>query len=108
MAQTTLIFGCGILVLASSTFVPTANFACLMFVMLLAALAGDLILLPALLLGPLGDALELKPGRQLAMKMSRLATSLSVWTARRASSTAIRCYSSSCASSSSCVPCWTI
>jgi len=54
MIQTTLICGLGLLSLAHSSFVPTSQFAWLILVLLLAALAGDLILLPALLAGPLG------------------------------------------------------
>lgn len=54
MAQTTLIAGLGLAVFAVSTFTPTQEFGCLMVVMLGTALVGDLILLPALLCGPLG------------------------------------------------------
>ena len=65
MFQTTLICGFGVLVLSLSTFVPTARFACLMCITLWMALAGDMILLPALLAGPLGRAITLrgKPAR---------------------------------------------
>ena len=54
MVQTTLICGMGLLVFAASSFVPTSRFAVLMFALLVAALIGDLILLPALLAGPCG------------------------------------------------------
>ena len=54
MIQTSLICGLGLLVFALSPFRPISRFACLMFSMLSAALVGDLILLPALLLSPLG------------------------------------------------------
>ena len=54
MAQTTLIAGLGLSVFAVSTFTPTQEFGCLMVVMLGTALVGDLVLLPALLCGPLG------------------------------------------------------
>jgi predicted RND superfamily exporter protein len=54
MFQTTLICGCGILVFSFSQFLPTSRFAWLMFILLWTALLGDLILLPALLAGPLG------------------------------------------------------
>lgn len=57
MFQTTLICGLGILVLTLSTFMPTVRFACLMSVMLWVALIGDMILLPALLAGPMGRAI---------------------------------------------------
>ena len=54
MLQTTVICGLGMLVFGLSSFVPTARFASLMFMLLLLALVGDLVLLPALLTGPLG------------------------------------------------------
>ncbi len=54
MMQTTLICGLGLLVFTLSGFIPTRRFALMMCTLLLAALAGDLILLPALLIGPLG------------------------------------------------------
>lgn len=50
MIQTTLICGAGLAVFALSNFVPTARFAWMMVALLGAALLGDLILLPALLL----------------------------------------------------------
>ena len=55
MTQTTIICGLGLLVLTLSSFVPTAQFAWLILVLLAAALVGDLILLPALLVGPAGQ-----------------------------------------------------
>lgn len=58
MLQTTIICGLGLLVFAFSSFVPTARFAYLMFMLLMAALVGDLIFLPALLAGPLGKLFE--------------------------------------------------
>ncbi|MBI2479825.1 MAG: MMPL family transporter, partial [Planctomycetia bacterium] len=54
MVQTTLIGGLGLAVFALSTFTPTQRFGVMMVTLLVAALAGDLILLPALLAGPLG------------------------------------------------------
>jgi len=54
MIQTTLICGLGLLVLVNSSFVPTSRFAWLILVLLVAALIGDLVLLPAILAGPLG------------------------------------------------------
>jgi multidrug efflux pump subunit AcrB len=54
MTQTTIVGGLGLFVFALSTFTPTQRFGTLMLVMLAAALIGDLILLPALLVGPLG------------------------------------------------------
>ena len=55
MLQTTVICGLGMLVFGLSSFVPTARFAWLMFTLLLAALVGDLLLLPAILTGPIGQ-----------------------------------------------------
>ncbi len=54
MTQTTIIGGLGLFVFALSTFTPTQRFGTLMLVMLAAALVGDLVMLPALLAGPLG------------------------------------------------------
>ena len=49
MFHTTLICGLGLLVLAHSSFVPTSRFAVMIFLLLVAALLGDLVLLPAML-----------------------------------------------------------
>ena len=54
MTQTTLIGGLGLSAFALSTFTPTQRFGVLMFFLLVMALVGDLILLPAILAGPLG------------------------------------------------------
>ena len=54
MIQSTVICGVGLLVFSLSAFVPTSRFAWLMVAMLGVGLIGDLILLPALLAGPLG------------------------------------------------------
>ena len=54
MTQTTIIGGLGLAVFATSTFTPTQQFGYLMISMLAAALVGDLLLLPAILAGPLG------------------------------------------------------
>jgi hypothetical protein len=54
MAETTFICGFGLLPLVFIHFVPTREFAILLFAILLVALVGDLILLPAILAGPLG------------------------------------------------------
>lgn len=54
MSQTTLIAGLGLSVFALSTFTPTQRFGYMMLALLLAAVFGDLIFLPALLSGPLG------------------------------------------------------
>lgn len=54
MMHTTLICGGGLAVFGISSFVPILHFAWLMVLLLLAALIGDLVLLPALLAGPFG------------------------------------------------------
>ena len=54
MTQTTIVGGLGLFVFALSTFTPTQRFGTLMLVLLATALVGDLVLLPALLAGPLG------------------------------------------------------
>jgi hypothetical protein len=58
MLQTTLICGIGISAFTFSSFVPTANLALLMIALLATALLGDLVFLPALLVGPLGRPFE--------------------------------------------------
>jgi predicted RND superfamily exporter protein len=54
MTQSTLVCGLGILVFSASSFAPTSRFAWMLALLMAAALAGDLILLPAMLVGPLG------------------------------------------------------
>lgn len=54
MIQTSLTCGLGLLVFAFSDFLPTSRFAWMMVSLIATALAGDLVLLPALLLGPAG------------------------------------------------------
>lgn len=54
MVQSTLISGLGLLVFSLSGFLPTQRFAWMIMCLLLAALVGDLLFLPALLVGPLG------------------------------------------------------
>jgi hypothetical protein len=61
MTQTTIVGGLGLFVFALSTFTPTQRFGTLMLVLLAAALVGDLILLPALLAGPLGRWFRPRP-----------------------------------------------
>lgn len=58
MMQTTLICGLGLSVFFFSYFQPTSEFSWLMGILLAAALLGDLILLPAILVGPLGRVFE--------------------------------------------------
>jgi len=54
MMQTTLIGGLGLAVFAASTVRPTQEFGVMAILMLGAALVGDLLILPALLVSPLG------------------------------------------------------
>ena len=58
MLQTSLICGLGLLIFATSHFVPISRFAWVMFAMLMGALIADLVVLPALLLSPLGRSFE--------------------------------------------------
>lgn len=58
MVQTTLICGSGMLVFGLSEFLPASRFAVMLTVLLVAALFGDLVLLPALLCSPLGRLFE--------------------------------------------------
>ena len=60
MTQTTLIGGLGLCVFGLSPFTPTQRFGILMLFLLVAALIGDLIFLPALLAGPLGKLFTFK------------------------------------------------
>lgn len=52
MLQTTLVCSGGMLMLAFSDFVPAARFAWMLVALMLLAIVGDLIVLPALLLDP--------------------------------------------------------
>ena len=62
MVQTTLICGLGLLVFVFSSYAPASRFAWLIGVLMLTALAGDLILLPAILASPLGRAFDHRKG----------------------------------------------
>jgi predicted RND superfamily exporter protein len=54
MSQTMIICGGGMLVFASSEFLPIARFAWVMAILLFTSLYGNLVLFPALLAGPFG------------------------------------------------------
>lgn len=58
MVQTTLICGLGLAAFGFSPFGPISRFGILMFSMLFTAILGDLIVLPALLISPLGHIFE--------------------------------------------------
>ncbi len=62
MLQTTIICGLGLVVFAVSPFMPIARFAVIMTTLLLAALLGDLVLLPALLMSRLGGQFAPRTG----------------------------------------------
>ena len=70
MTQTTLIGGLGLSVFAISTFTPTQRFGVLMLTLLSAALVGDLIFLPALLVSPLGRFLSPSKKKKLDKTVS--------------------------------------
>ena len=54
MTQSAIVCGCGILVFSGSSFAPTSRFAWMLALLIAAALAGDLVILPAMLTGRLG------------------------------------------------------
>ena len=66
MFYTMLISCCSMLPFLLAEFMPTRQFACLMIAMLSSALLGDLVLLPALLMSPLG--LCLVPKRKVIVE----------------------------------------
>ena len=57
MVQTSMICGIGMLVFVFSSFMPASRFSWMVFILLMTALLGDLLILPALLAGPLGRLL---------------------------------------------------
>ena len=61
MLQTSVICGFGILPFVLSPFMPVAHFALLMFILLFAAIAGNLLLLAAALASPVGRLLGAEP-----------------------------------------------
>lgn len=60
MIDTSLICGLGVLPFLFGVFMPTVKFAALLLIMLMTALPGDLIVLPAILVGPVGVLFRLK------------------------------------------------
>ena len=78
MIQTTVVCSLGILVFVFSSYLPTVRFSCLLVVLLGTALLGDLIVLPALLAGPLGRLFQ-PPGSNV---MDRSKSSRQVLTGR--------------------------
>ena len=72
MIQTTTICGSGLGLFALSEFVPTMGFAWMSVLLLTAALVGDLIVLPAILLSPLGRGSVFAPGSETACQVKRI------------------------------------
>ncbi|WP_197167643.1 MMPL family transporter [Neorhodopirellula pilleata] len=71
MIQTTLICGAGLAIFALSDFIPTARFAWMMVALLTCAIIGDLLILPAILLSPVGIVFEhRRPSRELGCMIS--------------------------------------
>jgi predicted RND superfamily exporter protein len=68
MIDTSLICGLGVIPFLFGVFMPTAKFAALLLIMLMTALPGDLILLPAMLAGPVGVLFRLRGKRKKASK----------------------------------------
>ncbi len=62
MILTTLICSAGLIVFTLSSFMPIVRFALMMSSLLLAAIIGDLVFLPAVLAGPLGRLLQTQKG----------------------------------------------
>jgi predicted RND superfamily exporter protein len=60
MVDTTLICGLGVSPFMFSVFMPTVRFARLMLLLLLVGLLGDLVTLPAMLFGPIGNLFRKK------------------------------------------------
>jgi predicted RND superfamily exporter protein len=54
MTESTVVCALGILIFSLSSFAPTSRFSWMLALLMMAALAGDLVLLPAMLVGPLG------------------------------------------------------
>jgi predicted RND superfamily exporter protein len=66
LAQTTVICACGLLVYGQSGFLPARHFAWMLLLLLIAAAVGDLVVLPALLLSPLGRLFVGRKSRESA------------------------------------------
>ncbi|MBW3598146.1 MAG: MMPL family transporter [Planctomycetes bacterium] len=71
MMQTTTVCGVGLLVFGMSEFIPTRRFAGMMFALLMLGLVADLLLLPALLAGPLGRIFERKEKKSMPVNAPR-------------------------------------
>ncbi len=63
LLQTTIICGLGMLVFGLSGFVPVARFAILLCILLFTALVGTIVVLPAILMSPVGRLFETRGAR---------------------------------------------
>lgn len=70
--QSAMINGLGLAVFAFSTFTPTKMFGYLMLTILVAGVVAELIMLPALLAGPLGRAFKIPPRESPEMEQEDL------------------------------------
>lgn len=70
--QAAMISGLGLSIFAMSTFTPTQRFGWLMLTILLAGVVAELIMLPALLAGPLGNIFETSASRNPRRLTNRL------------------------------------
>jgi hypothetical protein len=71
--QAALISGLGLSIFALSTFTPTQRFGWLMLTILLAGVVAELIMLPAMLAGPLGSIFDAAISRGSQGSKGRLA-----------------------------------
>ncbi|MFT5303200.1 MAG: putative RND superfamily exporter protein [Mariniblastus sp.] len=65
MIDTSMICGLGVMPFVFGVFMPTVKFALLLMIMLMTALLGDLILLPAILAGPAGRLFRLDSDKKV-------------------------------------------
>jgi len=71
MVEATFICICGFLLFVFSSFLPMRRFAIVMSQLLIAALVGDLVLLPAILLSPVGQYLFARKAVSMPQPVSR-------------------------------------
>jgi predicted RND superfamily exporter protein len=83
--QAGLINGLGLSVFATSSFTPTQRFGWLMLTILIAGIIAELIMLPAIMFGPIGRVFDLKqPKASAAAAKAKIETLLSPLDRRRA------------------------
>jgi len=68
MVQSSLICGLGMMVFYFSDFLPSSRFAWMLLALLMVGLAANLVLLPALVVGPFGKLFEAQYPRPAAEK----------------------------------------